>query len=230
MTGWVSPTYDGGPQDKWMFREVLGIPFFRFDLGYSNTDKIEEIYKVLKALPYRFNDTNEIWEGVKLDGVGGSDLYNNPDLAYLFDWMQDCMAEVCDRMGIPNKMVCNAAWANLNKKGDWFYDHTHSNCFISSNYFASGDATSTTKWFYPNPYYDKTNIWPFDSKDYDDKFNLTHEEPTVPGRFIVFPPTIRHRATPNQKHDARITVAANWFPTGMINSSGVSHLNVNVVQ
>tara|TARA_E500000331_G_scaffold347651_1_gene388147 strand:- start:689 stop:1381 length:693 start_codon:yes stop_codon:yes gene_type:complete len=230
MTGWVSPEYKGGPQDKWMFREVLGIPFFRFDLGYSNTDKMEEIYKVLKALSYRFNDTNEIWDGVKLDGQGGSDLYNNPDLAYLFDWMQDCMAEVCDRMGIPNKMVCNAAWANLNKKGDWFYDHTHSNCFMSSNYFASGDATSSTKWYYPNPYYDKTNIWPFDSKDYDDKFNLTHEEPTVPGRFIVFPPTIRHRATPNQKHDARITVAANWFPTGMINSSGVSHLNVNVVQ
>ena len=230
MTGWVSPEYKGGPQDKWMFREVLGIPFFRFDMGYSNTDKIEEIYKVLKALPYRFNDTNEIWDGVKLDGVGGSDLYNNPDLAYLFDWMQDCMAEVCDRMGIPNKMVCNAAWSNLNKKGDWFYDHTHSNCFMSSNYFASGDATSVTKWYYPNPYYAKTNIWPFDSKDYDDKFHLTHEEPTVPGRFIVFPPTIRHRATPNQKHDARITVAANWFPTGMINSSGVSHLNVNVVQ
>ena len=219
-----------GPQDNYMFREVLGIPFFRFDLGYSNKDKVEDIFKILQALPYRPNETNLIWEGVKLDGIGGSDLYNNPDLAYLFDWMQDCMAEVCDRMGIPNKMVCNAAWANLNKKGDWFYDHTHSNCFMSSNYFASGDATSVTKWYYPNPYYDKTNIWPFDSKDYDDKFNLTHEEPTVPGRFIVFPPTIRHRATPNQKHDARITVAANWFPTGMINSSGVSHLNVSVIQ
>ena len=219
-----------GPQDNYMFREVLGIPFFRFDLGYSNTDKIEEIYRVLKALSYRFNNTNEIWDGVKLDGEGGSDLYNNPDLAYLFDWMQDCMAEVCDRMGIPNKMVCNAAWANLNKKGDWFYDHTHSNCFMSSNYFASGDATSGTKWYYPNPYYDKTNIWPFNSKEWDDKFNLTHEEPTVPGRFIVFPPTIRHKATPNQQDCDRITVAANWFPTGMINSSGVSHLNVSVIQ
>ena len=230
MTGWVSPEYKGGPQDKWMFREVLGIPFFRFDLGYSNRDKVEDIFKILQALPYRPNETNLIWEGVKLDGVGGSDLYNNPDLAYLFDWMQDCMAEVCDRMGIPNKMVCNAAWANLNKKGDWFYDHTHSNCFMSSNYFASGDATSVTKWYYPNPYYDKTNIWPFNSKDWDDKFNLTHEEPTVPGRFIVFPPTIRHKATPNQQECDRITVAANWFPTGMINSSGVSHLNVSVIQ
>ncbi len=97
MTGWVSPEYKGGPQDKWMFREVLGIPFFRFDLGYSNRDKVEDIFKILQALPYRPNETNLIWEGVKLDGVGGSDLYNNQDLAYLFDWMQDCMAEVCDR-------------------------------------------------------------------------------------------------------------------------------------
>ena len=209
-----------------MKQEVLGIPFFKFDI---NPDKIEEIAKILTLLPWRENDTNLIWEGVSLDGQGGSDLYKNPDLAYLFDWMQDCMAEVCDEMGIPNKLVCNAAWANLNKKGDWFYDHTHSNCFMSSNYFVSGNS-GTTKGYYPNPYYDKSNIWPFNSKDWDDKFNLTHEEPTVPGRYMVFPPTIRHRATPNNGTCDRITVAANWFPTGIINSSGVSHLNIQVIQ
>ena len=209
-----------------MKQEVLGIPFFKFDI---NPDKIEEIAKILTLLPWRENDTNLIWEGVSLDGQGGSDLYKNPDLAYLFDWMQDCMAEVCVEMGIPNKLVCNAAWANLNKKGDWFYDHTHSNCFMSSNYFVSGNS-GTTKWYYPNPYYDKSNIWPFNSKDWDDKFNLTHEEPTVPGRYMVFPPTIRHRATPNNGTCDRITVAANWFPTGIINSSGVSHLNIQVIQ
>ena len=118
-----------------MKQEVLGIPFFKFDI---NPDKIEEIAKILTLLPWRENDTNLIWEGVSLDGQGGSDLYKNPDLAYLFDWMQDCMAEVCDEMGIPNKLVCNAAWANLNKKGDWFYDHTHSNCLLISNYYESG--------------------------------------------------------------------------------------------
>ena len=51
MTGWVSPEYKGGPQDKWMFREVLGIPFFRFDLGYSNTDKIEAVSYTHLTLP-----------------------------------------------------------------------------------------------------------------------------------------------------------------------------------
>ena len=65
MTGWVSPEYKGGPQDKWMFREVLGIPFYRFDMGYSRRDKVEEIFKILQALPWRENDTNQIWEGVK---------------------------------------------------------------------------------------------------------------------------------------------------------------------
>ena len=114
---------------------VLGIPFFRFDL--SDKDKVEEIFKIMQTLPYIPNDTNYIWEG-------GADLYNNPDLRYLFDWMQDCMADVCDRMGIPNTMVCNSAWANLNKKGDWFYNHTHPNCFMSSNYYVSG-TTGVTK-------------------------------------------------------------------------------------
>ena len=229
MSDFVAPDYQGGPQDRWMFREVLGIPFYRFDMGYSRRDKVEEIFKILQALPWRDNDTNKIWEGVKIEGEGGSDLYNHEPLRYLFDWMQDCMAEVCDRMGIPNKMVCNASWANLNKKGDWFYNHKHPNCFLSSNYYVCG-TTGVTKWYHPNPYYDKTNIWPFCSEDWEDTFNLTHEEPTVPGRFIVFPPTILHKATPNEEDCDRITVAANWFPTGNINSSGVSHLNVSVIQ
>ena len=143
------------------------------------------------------------------------------------------MAEVCDRMKIPNKMICNAAWANKNGPGEWFFDHTHFNCFLSSNYYSSGNHNAVTKWYYPNPYFDKTNIFPvkYSGQDeYESIYNLTHEEPTVPGRFIVFPPTIRHRATPNQEECDRITVAANWFPTGLIDAGGVSHLNVKVTQ
>ena len=58
---------------------------------------------------------------------------------------------------------------------------------------------------------------------------LKHQEPTEPGKFIVFPPTIRHRATPNQSEEDRITIAANAFPDGLINATGVSHLNVQVL-
>jgi hypothetical protein len=233
MTGWVAPKYKGGPKDSWMFREVLGIPFYRFDLGYSNEDKVEEIDKILSSLPWSDNSTNQIWGGVKHEGGGGSDLYNHEPLRYLFEWMQDCMAEVCDRMKIPNEMICNAAWANKNRPDEWFFDHTHFNCFLSSNYYSSGDSNAVTKWYYPNPYFDKTNIFPvkYSGQDeYENIYNLTHEEPTVPGRFIVFPPTIRHRATPNQEECDRITVAANWFPTGLIDAGGVSHLNVKVIQ
>ena len=37
---------------------------------------------------------------------------------------------------------------------------------MSSNYYVSG-TTGTTK-YYPNPYYDKTNIWPFPAEEWDD--------------------------------------------------------------
>ena len=50
---------------------------------------------------------------------------------------------------VTNKMVCVAA----NKNKDWFYNHTHS----GRNYYVSR-TTGTTKWYYPNPYYDKTNM------------------------------------------------------------------------
>jgi len=209
----------------------LGIPFFRFDI--SNKDKIEEIYNTLAKLPYTDNGTNQIWSGVKFDGRGGSDLYTHPLLDYLFEWMQDCISEVCNQLKIPNEMVCNAAWANKNGPGEWFFDHTHFNCFLSSNYYASGHLDSGTKWLLPNPYFDKTNIYPMIHKskeEYENLYSLVHEEPTVPGRFIVFPPTIMHRATPNNQDYDRITLAANWFPTGLVNSGGVSHLKVKVMQ
>jgi|TARA_B100000214_G_scaffold58083_1_gene37556 hypothetical protein len=209
-----------------MKSDVLSVPFYKF---YYPEEKRDGVLQTLKGLSYRHNDTNWIWDGVPLDGVGGSDLYNIPDLKDLFDWMQDCMAEIEEDMGITTNMVCNSAWANLNKTGEWFFDHTHSNCFMSSNYYASGDYNDVTHWVHPNPWFHYSNIWPCGAWT-EEKYNLVHNEPTEAGKFIVFPPAIQHRALPNTSKDDRITIAANWFPTGLINASGVSHLNVKVIQ
>ena len=104
---------------------------------------------------------------------------------------------------------------------------------IRDSYYASGNSNSATRWHYPNPYFDKTNIYPMthnSPEEYENLYKLVYEEPTVPGRFIVFPPTIMHRSTPNKENCDRITLAANWFPTGLVNSGGVSHLKVKVMQ
>ena len=100
---------------------------------------------------------------------------------------------------------------------------------MSSNYYASGDYNDVTHWVHPNPWFHYSNIWPCGAWT-EEKYNLVHNEPTEPGKFIVFPPAIQHRALPNTSKDDRITIAANWFPTGLINASGVSHLNVKVIQ
>ena len=69
---------------------VLGIPFYRF---YYDEYKIYSVFQSLKELRYRNNDTNWIWEGVKEDGLTGSDLYKLPQFKDLFKWMHECLDE-----------------------------------------------------------------------------------------------------------------------------------------
>ena len=208
---------------------VLGIPFYRFYYDESNVDFI---LQNLKDLQYRHNDTNWIWTGVKEDGVSGSDLYKLPQFKELFDWMSKCLDEVAKDMRLTSKLVINSAWSNLNKPGDYFYTHTHANCFVSSNYYASGSSNDKTVWMMENPYFHGTNIRPcgnsYDEEDQKTYF-LVHEEATESGKFVVFPPMIAHHATPNTSNEDRITIAANAFPTGVINAGGVSRLHVEVL-
>ena len=208
---------------------VLGIPFYRF---YYDESKVDFILQNLKDLQYRHNDTNWIWTGVKEDGVSGSDLYKLPQFKELFDWMSKCLDEVAKDMRLTSKLVINSAWSNLNKPGDYFYTHTHANCFVSSNYYASGSSNDKTVWMMENPYFHGTNIRPcgnsYDEEDQKTYF-LVHEEATESGKFVVFPPMIAHHATPNTSNEDRLTIAANAFPTGLINAGGVSRLHVEVL-
>ena len=208
---------------------VLGIPFYRF---YYDESKVDFILQNLKDLQYRHNDTNWIWTGVKEDGVSGSDLYKLPQFKELFDWMSKCLDEVAKDMRLTSKLVINSAWSNLNKPGDYFYTHTHANCFVSSNYYASGSSNDKTVWMMENPYFHGTNIRPcgnsYDEEDQKTYF-LVHEEATESGKFVVFPPMIAHHATPNTSNEDRLTIAANAFPTGVINAGGVSRLHVEVL-
>ena len=208
---------------------ALGIPFYRF---YYEESKVDSILQNLKDLEYRNNDTNWIWTGVKEDGVSGSDLYKLPQFKELFEWMHKCLDEVAKDMRLTSKLIINSAWANLNTPGDYFYNHTHANCFVSSNYYASGSSNDKTIWVIENPYFHGTNIRPCGNwygEDSEKTYFLVHEEATEPGKFIVFPPMITHRATPNTSNEDRITIAANAFPTGVINGGGVSRLHVEVL-
>ena len=74
---------------------VLGIPFYRF---YYDESKRDAVYNSVKNLSYRHNDTNWIWRGVTLNGVGGSELHKLPEFAELVEWFQQCMNEVAEDM------------------------------------------------------------------------------------------------------------------------------------
>ena len=60
-------------------------------------------------------------------------------------------------------------------------------------------------------------------------YELVHEEPTEPGKYIVFHPTIIHESTPNTSNEDRITMACDAFPDGLINKGATSRLNVRLL-
>ena len=146
--------------------------------------------------------------------------------------MDKCLEEVAKDMRLTSKLVICTAWSNLNTPGDYFYPHTHANCFVGCNYYASGHSNDKTVWMTENPYFHGTNIrqcgnW-YD-EDAQKTYFLVHEEPTEPGKFVVFPPMVIHHATPNTSKEDRITISANAFPTGIINAGSASRLHVEVL-
>ena len=68
----------------------LGIPFYRF--YYKRPKEIFDLARRLKFNPT--NTTNCIWEGVKSDGLSGSDLHKLPAFGNFFEWVQECLDEV----------------------------------------------------------------------------------------------------------------------------------------
>lgn len=212
---------------------ILGIPFYRF---YYDKEKIPTVFNELLKLTFKPNggeppyNTNWIWDGVTDDG-NGSNLHEYPTFAEFFVWVQECLDEVSSDMGMTCKLKINSAWAHLNQKGNHFYEHTHVNTFLSSNYYASGHPEDKTVWLLPNPYFHSTNIFPcgpmFAGEEH--KYYITHEEPTEPGKYIVFPSTITHYAQPNTSDVDRVTIACDAFPSGLISQGYTSRMKLQVL-
>lgn len=202
----------------------LGIPFYRY---YYDREKLKEVQYHIKNLNYRRNngDANYIWDGVKEDG--GCYLHKLNCFEDLFLWFQECLDEVANDMKIKSKLIIHSSWANKNKPGDYFHEHIHRNAFISSNFYVTGHSKDKTIWYHPNPYFHSSNIYPCGLER--ENYFLIHEEETEPGKYVVFPPTIPHRAQINTANYDRITIACDIFPTGIISNGYTSHLNLNVI-
>jgi hypothetical protein len=206
--------------------QILGTNFYRFYYP-----KISEVKRQLEKLTYQSNPFNTernnlIWDGVSKDG-NNKNLHNLPKFKSLFEWMHSCLDEVAKDLKITAKLKVCSSWCNLNKKNDYFHDHQHPNSFISSNLYVSGHEKDHTVWYLPNPYF--TSLYPIGPEGFDNKVHLLeYSEKTEPGKFIVFPSMINHYAERNTSNEDRMTIAANFFPTGLITCGGVSTLKIEV--
>ena len=195
---------------------ILGAPIYRF---YYPEDKVNQVKDEILKLKWIKNPENWMWS----ESEEGKNLHDLPEFSELFNWFHICLDEIKEDL----KLTCDSlsvvsSWANLNEKGQSFHDHIHPNAFMSSNYYVSGGEGSHTVWYMRNPYFDH-NIYPIDGDT-----DIYHYEPTEPGKFVVFPPHIFHRSTPNLHSKKRITIAANIFPEGKISYGGVSRLKISL--
>ena len=207
---------------------ILGFPLYRF---YYDEKKVQGVLNSLLKLSWVPNTTNWMWDGVTEDGTG-STLHELPEFSDIFEWMQKCFDEIAEDMGMTCDLKINSSWSHLSQKGNSFFEHAHGNAFVSSTYYASGSSEDKTVWLLPNPYFHGSNIFPcgptYPGKDH--KYFLTHEEPTEPGKFVVFPSTVSHYAQENTSDADRVTISCDAFPTGLINQGYTSRLRVQVQQ
>ena len=212
-----------------MFDKVyaLGFPIYKF---YYDKNKIDQVYQELLKLEYNQNPSNMMWSGMKEDATG-INLHSLPQFKEIFLWFHDCLKEVKKDMRLTcDELKIVSSWANLNKTNESFHSHQHPNCFMSSNYYASGVSNDKTVWYVENPYFKNSNLQPISSDDVDNgSLYLKHVEDTEPGKYVVFPPSIMHYATKNTDQEPRTTIAANIYPNGTISCGGVSKLKIKVV-
>ena len=212
-----------------MFEKIsaLGFPFYKF---YYDKNKISKVYEELLNLEYYENANNMMWSGMKENGTGDN-LHSLPQFKDLFLWFAQCLDEVKKDMRLTcDELTIASSWANLNKTNQSVHPHHHPNCFISSNYYASGIPNDKTVFYVENPYFKTSNLQPISSEDVDKGgLCLKHEEATEPGKYIVFHPTIIHESQKNSSMFDRITMACDAFPEGLINKGATSRLNVRVL-
>lgn len=207
---------------------VLGIPFYRF---FYDKNKIDGIVKKLEKLSYIQRRDSNFSFAEKEILVNGRNLHQFEEFKEIFNWFDECLKQVKIDMSLTcDKLKICSSWANLNKPNQSFHTHAHPNSFISCNYYASGWEKDKTVWIMHNPYFRGSNLYPVGKDSFEKNlFQIKHEEPTEPGKFIVFPSTIDHYAMPNTASVDRYTIAANVFPTGLISADSFSQIKIEVL-
>ena len=107
------------------------------------------------------------------------------------------------------------SWLNFNPKGSSHHVHNHKNSIFSGVYYYNlCDTSITFESPYPNPLTGNiTDIHDLEEKNVFNTHKVTIKE--LQNKLILFPSTIFHSVSINEKNDVRISLAFNTFIEGV---------------
>lgn len=204
---------------------VISIPFYEFSADEDLTNNVLEDVKKLK-----FDTPNE----------GNNTSYAN-DFYYhakLFDFFDDCLLELKNKLKIQKniELPIVSCWANKNSKLQYHHYHFHPNSIISGIFYLTTHESGNTVFAMPDPWYNnlsdpKMPLMPLSTntgESYGELFpQLSGKNKPISGKLILFPSHIKHKVLPLTSNEDRYTIAFNTFISGtMGENSHTIYLNL----
>lgn len=107
-------------------------------------------------------------------------------------------------------MVPVNMWANKSLPGQWHHRHSHNWSVLSTIYYVSGKEGLT--WFSRVTDYHVQQM----QLKHDVELDIIYKHSPKPKTLLVFPSSLQHSVSENTSEVPRITVSANFLPTGRV--------------
>ena len=101
-------------------------------------------------------------------------------------------------------------WANQSLLGQWHHRHSHKWSSLSTIYYVSGEKGQT--WFSRITDY---HVEEMQLKN-DYELDIIYKHSPKPKTLLVFPSSLQHSVSENTSKVPRLTVSANFLPTGRV--------------
>jgi uncharacterized protein (TIGR02466 family) len=183
------------PTEIWMFDDVL--------LDYQIKSIVESVY-------------NEKMKNVDKVSQSRPDLFKDSAYRPLVDKVVECSKIYTeDKSWEYEGFKITGMWSNIQKTGQNFHPHTHSNNMISGVYYAKSDKNNTADIIFSDPRPQANVLKPHNTKHFVGNSDLWYY-PSIENRIILFPSWLSHYVSVNTSKEDRISVAFNVMLTGQV--------------
>jgi uncharacterized protein (TIGR02466 family) len=190
---------------------AFNIPFYEFTADEQLTSNMLLLAK------------NQIYEQNKSNGITIKEPIKNKEL---INWFNFCLEEVKNDLYSKSTfdIKVSDSWYNKSAYSQKHQLHGHPNSVLSGVfYLTTHEKRARTKFFFPNPFHHIDHIdfatqlkTEMDEHSINGKKYMLAETPSIAGKLIIFPSSLKHYVDTNVSRENRYTISFNSFFSGIL--------------